>query len=53
MADVGKEIEADAKSMEELVEKKMAAHLGRDKIEGTVQKVQELLESERFRHQYN
>ncbi|KAF3010154.1 Tryptophan--tRNA ligase, mitochondrial [Neopestalotiopsis sp. 37M] len=51
--DVGKEIEADAKSMEELVEKKMAAHLGRDKIEGTVQKVQELLESERFRHQYS
>lgn len=45
-------MEGDAKSMQELVESKMAAHLGRDQIEGTVQKVQELLESERFRHQY-
>ncbi|KAI4601271.1 mitochondrial 37S ribosomal protein rsm10 [Pestalotiopsis sp. 9143b] len=50
--DVAKEMEGDAKSMQELVESKMAAHLGRDQIEGTVQKVQELLESERFRHQY-
>lgn len=39
--------------MQELVESKMAAHLGRDKIEGTVKKVQELLESERFKNQFN
>ncbi|KAH6661276.1 ribosomal protein S10p/S20e [Truncatella angustata] len=51
--DVAGELEKDAKSMQELVESKMAAHLGRDKIEGTVKKVQELLESERFKNQFN
>lgn len=45
-------MDKDVKSMQELVESKMAAHLGRDKIEGTVQKVQELLESERFKHSF-
>lgn len=36
--------------MQDAIEDKMKL-LGRDKTEGTVQKVQELLESERFRVQ--
>jgi small subunit ribosomal protein S10 len=36
--------------MQEIIESKME-HLGRDKTLGTVQKVKELLESERFKHQ--
>lgn len=44
-------MEGNAKSMQELVESKMAAHLGQNKTEGTVKKVQELLESERFQRQ--
>ncbi|KAK7953568.1 37S ribosomal protein S10- mitochondrial [Apiospora saccharicola] len=47
---VGKEMEGQGQSMQDVVEEKMKL-LGRDKTEGTVQKVQELLESERFRVQ--
>ncbi|KAI1844646.1 hypothetical protein JX265_007092 [Neoarthrinium moseri] len=49
--DVAGQLDGNAKSMQEIVEAKMMQHLGRDKTAGTVQKVQELLESERFRHQ--
>lgn len=47
---VGKEMEGQGQAMQEVIEDKMKL-LGRDKTEGTVQKVQELLESERFRIQ--
>ncbi|XXG96721.1 member of the karyopherin-beta [Hypoxylon texense] len=47
--DIGKKMEAEAKSLQEIVEQKME-HFGRDKTPGTVEKVKELLASERFRH---
>ncbi|KAI0127519.1 30S ribosomal protein S10 [Xylariales sp. AK1849] len=47
--DVGAQMDAETRSMQEIVEEKMQ-HLGRDKTLGTVEKVKELLESERFRH---
>ncbi|KAI1334180.1 30S ribosomal protein S10, mitochondrial [Xylariaceae sp. FL0016] len=47
--DTGKQMDANMKSMQEILEQKME-HLGRDKSIGTVEKVKELLESERFRH---
>ncbi|KAH8653661.1 ribosomal protein S10 domain-containing protein [Xylariales sp. PMI_506] len=49
--DVGKQLDSDAKSMEKIVEEKMMEHLGRDKTMGTILKVQELLENERFNAQ--
>ncbi|KAI0117603.1 30S ribosomal protein S10, mitochondrial [Hypoxylon sp. NC0597] len=45
----GKQMDAEAKSLQEIVEQKME-HFGRDKTMGTVEKVKELLASERFRH---
>ncbi|KAI4868929.1 30S ribosomal protein S10, mitochondrial [Hypoxylon rubiginosum] len=47
--DVGKKMDAEAKSLQEIVEQKME-YFGRDKTPGTVEKVKELLASERFRH---
>lgn len=43
-------MDGQGKAMQDAIEEKMML-LGRDKTEGTVQKVQELLESERFRIQ--
>lgn len=42
-------MDAEAKSLQEIVEQKME-YFGRDKTPGTVEKVKELLASERFRH---
>ncbi|KAK8111596.1 mitochondrial 37S ribosomal protein uS10m [Apiospora kogelbergensis] len=47
---VGKEMDRESPAMQAAIDEKMKL-LGRDKTEGTVQKVQELLESERFRVQ--
>jgi hypothetical protein len=44
-------MDSEKKTMQEIAEAKLMDHLGRDKIMGTVQKVQELLESERFKRQ--
>ncbi|KAI1454964.1 30S ribosomal protein S10, mitochondrial [Annulohypoxylon moriforme] len=45
----GKSMDAETKSLQEIVDQKMQ-HFGRDKTLGTVEKVKELLASERFRH---
>ncbi|KAI0122641.1 30S ribosomal protein S10, mitochondrial [Daldinia grandis] len=45
----GKKVDAQEKSLQEIVEQKMES-FGRDKTPGTVEKVKELLASERFRH---
>lgn len=42
-------MDSEVKTMQETIEAKMQ-HLGRDKTAGTVEKVKELLASERFRH---
>ncbi|CAJ2505969.1 Uu.00g000990.m01.CDS01 [Anthostomella pinea] len=47
--EIGKQMDGELKSMQEVIEQKME-HLGRDKTLGTVEKVKELLASERFRH---
>ncbi|KAI1106326.1 ribosomal protein S10 [Jackrogersella minutella] len=47
--EISKQMEEEAKSLQEIVEQKMK-HFGRDKTLGTVKKVKELLASERFRH---
>ena len=49
VAATGKELDAETKSMQETIEDKMQ-HLGRDQTLGTVEKVKELLASERFKH---
>ena len=49
IADTGAQFDAEAESVRETINAKMK-HFGRDKSFGTVQKVQELLASERFRH---
>ncbi|ORY69666.1 ribosomal protein S10 domain-containing protein [Pseudomassariella vexata] len=46
---VGKDMDSQLPSMQEAIDEKMK-HLGRDKVADTVEKVKELLESERFRH---
>ncbi|KAI1781449.1 30S ribosomal protein S10, mitochondrial [Hypoxylon cercidicola] len=48
-ADVGKKMDAESKSLQDILEQKMET-FGRDKTPGTVEKVKELLASERFRH---
>ncbi|KAI1247915.1 mitochondrial 37S ribosomal protein rsm10 [Eutypa lata] len=45
----GKQMDSEMKSMQETIEAKMQ-HLGRDQTLGTVEKVKELLASERFKH---
>ncbi|KAI0883463.1 30S ribosomal protein S10, mitochondrial [Annulohypoxylon maeteangense] len=47
--DPGKHMDAQAQSLQEIVNQKME-HFGRDKTPGTVEKVKELLASERFKH---
>ncbi|RYP16256.1 hypothetical protein DL765_005224 [Monosporascus sp. GIB2] len=47
--DTGKQMDAEMSSMQATIEAKME-HLGRDQTLGTVEKVKELLASERFRH---
>lgn len=42
-------MDSEMKSMQETIEAKMQ-HLGRDQTLGTVEKVKELLASERFKH---
>ncbi|KAI1375764.1 ribosomal protein S10 [Hypoxylon crocopeplum] len=46
--DIGKKMDAEEKSLQEIVEQKME-HFGRDKTLGTVEKVKELLASKRFK----
>ncbi|KAI2639508.1 ribosomal protein S10 [Hypomontagnella submonticulosa] len=46
--ETGKKMDSQMKSLQEIVEQKME-HFGRDKTPGTVEKVKELLASERFR----
>ncbi|KAI0840496.1 30S ribosomal protein S10, mitochondrial [Hypoxylon sp. FL0890] len=45
----GEQLDAESKSLQEIVEQKLE-NFGRDKTMGTVEKVKELLASERFRH---
>ena len=49
VAATGKQLDAETKSMQETIEDKMQ-HFGRDQTLGTVEKVKELLASERFKH---
>lgn len=49
--DIAKEMDSGAQTAQQIAEAKLMEHLGRDQTFGTVQKVQELLESERFKHQ--
>ncbi|KAI0382665.1 ribosomal protein S10 [Hypomontagnella monticulosa] len=45
----GKNLDSQMKSLQDIVNEKME-HFGRDKTPGTVEKVKEILASERFRH---
>ncbi|KAI2630595.1 30S ribosomal protein S10, mitochondrial [Hypoxylon sp. NC1633] len=47
--DVGKKMDSELKTLQEIVDQKMES-FGRDKTMGTVEKVKELLATERFRH---
>lgn len=49
LLDVAKQMESESESMQKAIDEKMEL-LGQSKVLGTVEKVKQLFESERFKH---